>query len=369
MLGAIPMKRLWRVVRLALSNPRLFVGKIRNEFLAPSSRVTATARRLYCFFVPDRGSRLGANAQRLLFVYDTLNSPVTFDFLHYLYQADWLRARMGKARIDIVLVTRGDLTTSREQAYISAVDRDNINWRLTNLVLPLTRLFASVGRVHFVDHSEAFTIVRDYQHVHPEGYGYANPKTAICRLDSVDFVYSPSLTVSETASAVVDAYFSGLQQRRLVTITLRSYGYMPTRNSNIGAWVRFAQQLDPFEYRVVFVPDASSQGVSTFQELSGMDVFDAACWNVEIRAALYRRAWMNMGVVSGPLTISCLLDNVLTLAIDRSLDYPDDYAEHIRSSTGLIPGTKPAFYSDSCHFFSGRDDDETILRAFNAFAK
>jgi len=331
--------------------------------------MTVAARRLYCLFVPDRPAHADGNVDRLLFVYDTLNSPVTFDFLHYLYQAEWTRVKEGKACIDIVLVTRGDLTTSREKVYISAVGRDNINWRLTNLVMPLTRLFASVGRVYLVDHPEAFEIVRRYQHVHPEGYGYANPRSAVCRLDAPDFTHSPSLAISETARAVVEAYFSGLQQRRLVTITLRSYGYIPARNSNIGSWVRFAQQLDSSKFRVVFVPDASSQGVTTFQELSDVEVFDAACWNVEIRAALYRRAWMNMGVVSGPLTISCLLDNVLTLAIDRSKDYPGDYADGIRSNTGLIPGEKPAFYSDSCHFFPGRDDDETILRIFNAFAK
>lgn len=250
-----------------------------------------------------------------------------------------------------------------------AVSNDNINWRLTNMIVPLSRLFSSVGRIYIVDAEEAFEIVKGYHSVHPEGYGYASPKTAVVRLDASGLNYLPALTISDTAQEIIEAYFPLTDSRRIVTITLRSYDYIPARNSDIASWVAFAGELDPLKYRVVFVPDASMHGVATFGQIDTFEVFDSACWNIELRAALYQRAWMNMGVACGPLGISGLMEKVHTVMIDRSLDYPAHYLAGICSHTGVIPGEKPNFYSNSCHFYLGKDDKETILKIFNEYAK
>jgi hypothetical protein len=58
------------------------------------------------------------------------------------------------------------------------------------------------------------------------------------------------------------------------------------------------------------------------------------------------------------------MEKVLTVMIDRSLDYPDDYLESL-CSNGVPLGKPPNFYSSSCHFYLGKDDSETILKAFN----
>jgi hypothetical protein len=248
---------------------------------------------------------------------------------------------------------------------LAAVGRDGFSWRITNLLVPLSKLFTSLSRIYVVDQGEAFEIVKGYGSVHPEGYGYASPKTAVGRLDTPDLRYFPTITIPETAREIVEAYFPAADVRRIVTITLRTYNYISVRNSDIASWVEFARELDSSKYRVIFIPDASMHGVSTFRSIDGFEIFDAACWNVVLRAALYARAWMNMGVASGPLVISALMENVLTIMIDRSLDYPSDFLEHIRSSTGITPGERLRFYSKSCHFYLGKDNKETIRKLFH----
>jgi hypothetical protein len=119
-------------------------------------------------------------------------------------------------------------------------------------------------------------------------------------------------------------------------------------------WLAFARALDPQAYQVVFVPDASMHGVATMPEIQGFDIFDPACWNIELRAALYGRAWMHIGVACGPLAISALMAHVVTVMIDRSQDYPADYLNGIRSVTGVLPGERPAFYSRSSFFTSAK---------------
>jgi len=106
----------------------------------------------------------------------------------------------------------------------------------------------------------------------------------------------------------VDAWLAarGLADRRLVTITLRGYSYMPVRNSNLDAWVGFAQGLDRKRYAVVFVPDTDQTIEGIPAELHAFPLLPEAAWNVGLRMALYQRAYLNLGVNNGPMGLCWL---------------------------------------------------------------
>ena len=352
---------------LLCSNPRRFKDAVRNEFLVPSNAFTRFIRKLYCAFVPYKQALSEGNPNRLLLVYDTLPNPVTFDFLTIIFNADWHRREAGKTYLDVLIVYQSN-RSYLEESYVAAVGEDSTYWRLTNLLVPLCKLFTSLGRIYLVEQEEALEIVESYQNVFPKGYSYSNFKTIRIRADNPEVVFYPSLTVAGTAQKLVEAYFPNKDDRRIVTITLRTYDYIPARNSDIKSWLDFARELNPTKYRVVFIPDASMQGVETIEQLNGFEVFDQACWNIQLRAALYQRAWMNMGVICGPLAISALMENVLTIIIDRTLDYPRDYAENALSH-GSFPGKVPTLYSKDCHFHLGKDDKQTIMNCFNKHAE
>ena len=363
----ILVKKIIKALVLLCSNPRRFKEAVRNKFLVPSNAFTRFIRRLYCAFVPNKQALSEGNPDRLLLVYDTLPNPVTFDFLMIIFNADWHRRQAGKTYLDVLIVYQSN-RSFLEESYVAAVGEDSTNWRLTNLLVPLCRLFSSLGRIYLVEQEEAFEIVKSYQNVFPEGYSYSNFKTIRVRADNPDVVFYSALTIADTAQKTVEAYFPNKDDRLIVTITLRTYDYIPARNSNIKSWLDFAGELDPAKYRVVFIPDASMQGVETIEQLNGFEVFDPACWNIQLRAALYQRAWMNMGVICGPLVISAIMENVLTIMIDRTLDYPNDYAQ-MAISAGAFPGKVPTFYSKYCHYHLGKDDKQTIMEAFNKYAK
>lgn len=363
------MNRWVRIARQAIANPGRFAQRIQNEALSPSSRLVTGARAVYTAVVPNRSLFLHANENRLLFVYDTLPNPVTYDFIHYLYQADWMRRELGKTHLDVLLVSRKNIEASREAHYVAAIGSDNVDWRVANILMPLCRLFPAVSRVSLLDSQEAFEVVDGYRHVQPEGYGYRNPKGATCRLDAPRLTFAPVLTVSKTASSVVDSYFPTADERKIVTITLRTYGYLEKRNSNIAAWVQFARSLDSKKYRPLFVPDASIHGVGTLPALHGCEVFDHACWNLELRAAIYQRAWMNAGVACGPLGISCFMADPITLMLFDPASFPADYKDAYYKSTGLIPGRDPPFYSPRAKFHHGTDDYKTIRQAFDEYGE
>ena len=361
------MKKIISHLSLLCSNPKRFTQMVRLKFLVPSNPFLVFIRRIYSVFVPNKLKLSEGNHNRLLLVYDTRSNAVTFDFLHVLYYADWCRRQAGKMYLDVLIVSRSE-QSFLEESYTASVGEDSTDWRSTNLLVPLCKLFSSLGRIYLVEQEKALEIVKEYENVHPEGYGYSNPKTADVRLDKPGVDFYPSLKISDTARKVVDAYFPQKDERRIVTITLRTYNYIPSRNSNIKSWVDFARELDPLKYRVVFIPDASMDGVETIGQLNGFEVFDPACWNIQLRAALYRRAWTNMGVACGPLAISGLMENVWTIMIDRTLDYPKDYAQGL-ISWGHFPGKVPIFYSKHCHYYLGKDDKQSIMDSFNKYAK
>ena len=358
------MTRMFRVAKLAFFNPKLFFRKVRNEFSAPTNGFIGVIRKIYFLFAYRASITAESNDDRLLFIYDTRLNPITFDFLNYLYYANWLRKESGAISVDILLISEKNMTGRHEASYILAIGTDNIKWRVFNLLIPLARLFSSVGRIYVVESNQVSEVIKNYRNIHPKEYTYVSPKSAAIRLDLPSLSFIPSLSISVTAREIVAAYYPKADDRRIITITLRTYDYIPARNSDVKSWVDFAGELDSTKYRIIFVPDASKHGVAMLEQIDGFEIFDSACWNIELRAALYQLAWINMGVASGPLTISAMMDDTITLIIDRSLDYPADYFENIRSGTGAVLGNKPNCYSNSCHFFLGRDDKETIQKIF-----
>ena len=361
------MKKIIFYIGLLCSNPKRFIQLVRLKFLVPSNAFVRFVRWLYSVFLPNKLEVSDGYPNRFLLVYDTRSNSVTFDFLHVLCYADWCRRQSRKMYLDVLIVSRPEQFLL-EESYTAAVGEDSNDWRLTNLLVPLCRLFSSIGRIYLLEQEEALEIVKRYQNVHPEGYSFSNLKTADVRLDKPGVGFYPILKIASTPQKIVEAYLSQKDDRRIVTITLRTYDYIPARNSDIKSWLDFAGELDPVKYRVVFVPDASMYGVETIKELNKFEVFDPACWNIHLRAALYQRAWMNMGVICGPLIISGLMENVLTIVIDRTLDYPKDYAKNLITN-GNFPGKVPNFYSKNCHFHLGKDDKTTITDVFNRYAQ
>ena len=69
------------------------------------------------------------------------------------------------------------------------------------------------------------------------------------------------LTGSEQARRYVDQWLAPRARgRKVVSITLREYGYHPARNSNVAAWTAFARGLDPEQFFVVSLRIQSTIG-------------------------------------------------------------------------------------------------------------
>ena len=116
------------------------------------------------------------------------------------------------------------------------------------------------------------------------------------------------------------------------------------------------------------MPDASKCSVAILREINNFEIVDSACWNIKLWAVLYQRAWINMMTPSGPLAISSIMEQVRTIIIDPSLDYPDDYLDGIIVG-GVFSGSTQNFIAIPAASIWGNDNKEKILKLFNEFAE
>src|SRR5262245_51040099 len=365
----------WIARRLAAeaSQPTTAPGRLAHR-LARSATTLAAAlpRRLRSLAAPKP-----EDAARTLFAfYDLQVSPITFDFLWFLVGADLERRRRALDAVHVVIVPgrAGGLRRERED-YEDVVDAEARAQRISNILLPACALLPTrAGVTHAASRTHAgFIRAALASHLYPANYEPALPVFAGSREclanAGPEMPRVPSLRATSENLRNVDRWAaSTCGGRRIVAITLRDYAYMPARNSNMPAWITFARSLDPAHFCPVFVPDLEQTLNGQLQDLQGHAVLGEAAWNLGLRMALYERAYVSMGVNTGPMGLCWL--NART-----------HYAT-LKMAPAHVPQTTPAFYRE-LGFEPGRslpfatatqelvwEDDtmEAIQRAFTRIA-
>jgi hypothetical protein len=103
----------------------------------------------------------------------------------------------------------------------------------------------------------------------------------------------PRFSTVPWAEREVDEFLGG---QRPVVITLRETTLQPERNSRLFQWLRFAASIEK-DFPVLFVRDTAQAE----QPLGPFTTWPRASHNAYIRAALYRRAFCNLMVCTGPV--------------------------------------------------------------------
>jgi hypothetical protein len=303
----------WIVRRLAAeaSQPttppgRLLHGLARNA----TTLAAALPRRLHAMAVPKP-----EDAVRTLFAfYDLQVSPITFDFLWFLVGADLERRRRGLEAVHVVIVPgrAGGLRRERED-YEGVVDAGARTQRISNILLPACALLPTcAGVTHAASRRHAGFIRSTLAtHLYPAHYEPAVPVFAGSREclanAGPDMQRVPSLRATEEGLRNVDLWAaSHADGRRIVTITLRNYAYMPARNSNMEAWTAFARSLDSRRFMPVFIPDLEQTLNGQLRALQDYTVLGEAAWNLGLRMALYERSYISLGVNTGPMGLCWL---------------------------------------------------------------
>lgn len=370
------MRRLAEIVEKSRTRGvRWLVARTRREFFLPETpigRAAVDMMRSLAASVRRVRSAIGgpvkgdAGTDAVVLAYDLAIAPTTYDIVWALCAAEMARVRAGAERVDVVFVpVDGKMVRDEEPEYERVVDAAARRWRVTMLLAPLCRLLPRSAAIHMpTTRRDAARILRDYgDRIVPAGYDVAFP-VAVDRREVLDrskagenaLVFDAGAGAQRYARAWLDAAVGG---RRIVTITVREYGYHPGRNSNLAAWAAFATSVPP-DWCVVWIPDSETPRDGFAVGI----VCQPATYNPLFRAALYELADANLGVSGGPISL-CWFDAACAYAMVKVVTPGAPQAE-LATVVGLghVPGESPPFATNSQIWIWEDDDPETLQRAF-----
>jgi hypothetical protein len=357
------LKFLLEGIAIGLRNPKRIARYFKAHLLHPKN----PAAKLIAAIVVSRKNRLdfiAANKHGLLMCYDLALCPDTFDFAEYIAQAEIIRRNNGLEYIDVLLVHYGKGAIIPEADVFSDYFLDSQRvFKVHEVLFGICRLLPSVRNIFFVNRDNAVPIVQTYSNLYPDDYHPYRGRRPSFFIPESPEAFFPMFQAPENARKLIREYLERFQGKKIITITLREHPYVPSRNSNIEEWVRFARALGD-DYLPIFIPDAYTYSSPFRDKIREFEVLDTACWNLPIRAAVYEAAWMNLAMVSGPILISLYSEKANTLFFYNVEAYPKDFWEHIQEVYGDEVNEKRPYLRYNNHYVYKADTFENIVAEF-----
>lgn len=365
--------------RIRSGDLQWLANRFGREWILPTTNI---GRLLYYIRHPLRVFRRSNyvhsyTQQDCLFAfYDLAVAPVTFDFLWFLAAADLERRLAGLATIYIIIVPGIDDGLRRERAdYEAIVNSSARRARIVNIILPACGFLPALSGITIASSRDAAAELtqRAGKRAFPKEYepklpSYPGPKASLeagRRGEQVAILRATPNDIEVARSWLKKR----CGKRQLITITLRQYGYMTARNSNVNAWATFAERLDTSRFFPVFIPDTDQAFEEIPEPLSRFSLCSEAAWNLGLRFGLYEMAYVNLGVNNGPMGL-CWLDektNYITFKM-LSESVPQATTEYMRQ-LGFDIGRSLPFATPSQKWVWEDDTIEVIEREFNAFVQ
>lgn len=219
-------------------------------------------------------------------VYDLGVSPPTYDFISFLAEAERHRIANSFDQIDVYFQPGPMHGFRSDELPPGPAARKAMLWRIC---AGAARLLPSVKNIVMLEERAPVP-----GNIFPEGWTDETPVGrygAFYQRDATQMLHA-----SEYARQWASRY-----KGRYATITLREASYWPMRNSNIEAWYKVAQWLKAQGIEPLFIPDTESKR-------RGVEIVPEAAYDIDLRAALYEGAVINLGVSNGPVWVLPFLD-------------------------------------------------------------
>jgi hypothetical protein len=323
---------------------------------------------------PGQEAAGGGPSDVLYAFYDLGVAPITFDFLWFLIGAELERQRRGCASIHAVTVPGPRAGLRRENPELEkSLDASARGARIHAILAPACALLPSLSGVTVAssrtqaEQLMALAGAKAFPARYEPGLPcYPGPHEPL-RAAREEGARIAVLRATAADLRAIDDWLAARRcDRRLVTITLRSYKYAPARNSNISAWTTFARSLDPARFSVVFVPDTAQCIGGLPAELGDFTICAEAAMVVGLRMALYQRAYLNLGVNTGPMGLCWLNDQTRYITFKILTDaVPNTTAEYMEF-LGFEPGKSLPFATPWQQWVWAEDEFEIIKDAFSA---
>jgi hypothetical protein len=305
--------------------------------------------------------------------YDLTNYPGTFDFGYFVMAAEIARQKRQLSSLQVYIVRPGREAKLRlPSGYHEAVDEAARDWRIPNVLLPILTLFPSVsGFAVMPDRIAASALREQLANVYPGPIDREAVPIHLAHQEVHQELARTPQAIRPRASVEASRYVrqwttARTRGRKVVTITLRQYEYLPERNSNIEAWSTFARELTRDGYFPVIVPDTAMALAIPSPEFGDAAVFPEAAFSLPMRMALYESAYLNFATSGGPPALMILSDRCPFVMLKLLVPGVDLSGPDHLTATGFTVGQDPPYFGTNQHLVWENDDLPVIRREFQA---
>ena len=353
-----------------------FMRRIIREFVKPTTRLGKYIQPWsWCiYYLVSKPINFLFNIRKnpqnsLYFFYDFEVNPITYDFVWALCIANAKREALGLSHLCVIFVPAFGEGVRKESAiYEQVVNCDARAWRVYAILISAIKLLTTpVSMILCATRKEALLIRAHQAHfVYPEKYNVIfpvpySPEEAIVYQQAFKALRADKQALKYVADWLESKQ---IKSKKLIVITLRQYGYKSERNSNMNAWIQFVQMLDRVEFSIVFIPDMEQSFSIELDELNQVYLFDPACWDLKLRAALYESAYLNLGVNTGPMALCWLNARCRYITFKTVVKSGPQFEIDVLVERGFVPDKNPFFTTQFQKWVWEEDDFDILNREF-----
>ena len=240
--------------------------------------------------------------------YDLAVAPPTYDFIPFLQLSELHRRRYQLDDICFVFVP-GPKEGFRDDNLNPSSASERRAW-MRNIIIPACYLLESCKQIMWLkSRDEAiFLLKRSKENIFPRLYSLDSPVgdyshrgiiAAYARNEKIAEIKEPPEYTRMVESYLADR----VTPQKLITVTVRDVDDSPARNTSYSEWRAFLRKLDPQKYKVIIIPDTSKVWQPN-EMLKNFEHCELASINVLFRTALYRQAYFNMAINTGPMDLA-----------------------------------------------------------------
>jgi hypothetical protein len=240
--------------------------------------------------------------------YDIQVNAASFDICKFIVLAEQQRRLNDLESVHTYIVPNGEDWARSDDEHSEMQQK----WRLRNILIPaLSTMPSFIGFTVCTSRSEAMILEREIDgSVFPTGYTVNDPVPCFEWADIAVNAHHeiPSITANPQALRYVKKWLNtNCNNLKPVSITMREMSLEKHRNSNVEAWLKFANELPEKGFFPIILRDTALALEVPDEIFDGLTLFNEATLNLELRAALYQLSYINAFVANGPAEL-CLFN-------------------------------------------------------------
>ena len=351
-----------------------FISEITNSLLS----IGVALETIYFFDHAKRNLRriselstAAVDSNSILYaVYDLRYNLPTYDFVNFCVRADAERQLKGLKSLHLIVVPNNSSNQSN-LLFNPFHTEEDIKWRQQKIFLGILSCIQSVSGYQFLSYAEQ---LEDIYATFSTKHFFPNQSNEVVNIrDFLQLKEKADLSIIKApfrASKLVSKYLEIIaKKKKVISVTLRDYGFHDDRNTDKSEWSKFLANLDLDKYHPVIIQDTYNCTSPLPVALRSYDEFSLAAVDFTIRTALYEQSFINMSVSNGATFSVNYMKNCNSITFMKVDKNNPAITPETFEKAGVSPNKHIPFRDNNNQWlFWGEANADNIEKAFIALA-